>query len=490
VSALLIVPAAAFVAAQAVLLFFTTHRAWTLARLARRRRGTPSQVGTASDPKLPPLTVQLPVYNERRVVERLIARVGALEWPRDRFEVQVLDDSTDDTRERVDRAVATLRARGIDAHVLRRGHRRGFKAGALAAGLARARGEWIAIFDADFVPEPDFLLRLAPHFHDPRVGMVQARWGHLNRDASMLTAAQALMLDAHFRVDQEVRMACGLFFSFNGTAGIWRRACIREAGGWSHDTLTEDLDLSYRAQLADWRFVYDGSVEVKAEVPSEMDAFRAQQRRWTKGSIQTARKILPRIWSLPLTTSRRLEATTHLLGNAGYLLLLVLAVLLGPLLLALPPAPRLWAIAAEAITVTLGLLPVVAFLVAGQRGLGRSPARVARDVVAALVLGAGLAFGNGRAALEGLDARPGEWERTPKIGSGAEGAIGARYRPATRGGGVELAMAGYFLLLVGGAVLERRFQSLPFLLLLAAGSAWVGGRSRTAEIEGHATPAA
>ena len=479
----LVLVVAVFVAAQAGLLLLTGHRAWTLARWFRLgRRGDEAAVGEtppATPESLPPITVQLPVYNERRVVERLIAAAGRLDYPRDRFEIQVLDDSTDDTRERVDRAVARLRAAGVDVRVLRRGHRRGFKAGALAAGLAESRGDWVAIFDADFVPEPDFLRRLATHFADPSVGMVQARWGHLNRDASPLTATQALMLDAHFRVDQRVRCEGGLFFSFNGTAGAWRRTCIEDSGGWSHDTLTEDLDLSYRAQLRGWRFVYDGTIEARAELPPEMQAFQAQQRRWTKGSIQTARKILPQIWCRPLPLAQRLEATAHLLGNAGYLFLLVIATLIGPLLFLLPVAPRRWAIAAESITLAFGLVPVLADLAAGQRGLGRPLPRVARDLLATLVLGAGLAFGNGRAALQGLGGRPGEWERTPKVGSGAEAAIGARYRADGRGGAVERGLAAYFVLLFAAAAAEHRFQSLPFLALLVGGFAWVGLPPRT-----------
>jgi cellulose synthase/poly-beta-1,6-N-acetylglucosamine synthase-like glycosyltransferase len=235
------------------------------------------------------VTVQLPVYNERAVVERIVDAASALDWPRDRLEIQVLDDSTDDTRTLAARAVARARARGVHVVHRVRDTRAGFKAGALAAGLAEAKGDLVAVFDADFVPPPDFLRGATPPFGDPEVGMVQACWTHLNRDRSPLTAAQAVLLDAHFRLEHRTRADAGLFFNFNGTAGVWRRSCIADAGGWSSDTLTEDLDLSYRAQRRGWRFVFLEDLEVPAELPAHFEALQAQQHRWAKGSIQTAR---------------------------------------------------------------------------------------------------------------------------------------------------------------------------------------------------------
>jgi len=478
-SALLVVAAALFVLCQLALLALASHRAVQLWRVAR---GGPGARTTTPPTEWPRVTVQLPVFNERRVVERLIAAAGDLDYPRDRLEIQVLDDSTDDTRERVDRAVARLRERGLEVRVLRRGDRHGYKAGALAAGLAAARGEWIAVFDADFVPARDFLRRLVPHAADPAVGLVQARWGHLNRDHSLLTAAQAVMLDAHFRIEQRSRMAAGLFFSFNGTAGLWRRACIEDAGGWSHDTLTEDLDLSYRAQLRGWRFVYDDGVEAPAELPADIDAFLVQQRRWAKGSIQTARKILPLVWRAPLAARQRFEAAAHLLGNGAHALLLLLSLLLVPLLFASPAFDGRLALAVQAVTLACGLAPVTLFLVAGQRASGRGGLRVARDVGAALVLGAGLALANGRAVLEGLGPNPGAWERTPKTGNPAAG--GAHYAAATRSGRGEGMLALFFAAVLAGVLVAGRFQSAPFLALLVAGFGSVALAARRARPQG------
>ncbi len=467
--------AALFVSFQLALLALAIHRG---VLLLRARRAPPLAPPAPPAGPLPRVTVQLPVFNERRVVERLIEAAGRLEYPRDRLEIQVLDDSTDDTRDRADAAVARLRARGVEARVLRRSGRHGFKAGALAAGLARARGEWVAVFDADFVPPPDFLARLVPHGADPRVGMIQARWGHLNRDHSALTRAQAVLLDAHFRIEHRARMGSGLFFNFNGTAGLWRKACIEDAGGWSHDTLTEDLDLSYRAQLRGWRFVYDDSVEAPAELPAGRDAFLTQQRRWAKGSIQTARKLLPRLWREPLPWRQKLEATAHLLGNAAYALLLALSLLLVPVLFQAPALPLPLLLPLEAVTLLAGMLPVTWFLAAGQRGTGRPLRDRARDVVAALALGAGLGLANGRAVIEGLGPQPGEWHRTPKAGSGPERLLGPAYAAARRSGGGEAALAVFFAAALAGALATGHWRSAPFLLMLSSGYAFVAGDSR------------
>src|SRR5205085_2618603 len=242
---------------------------------------------------LPPVTVQLPIYNEMYVADRLIDAVCRLDYPRELLEIQVLDDSTDETREIAELAVRRHAAQGIDIKYIHREDRTGYKAGALEAGLKTARGEFVGIFDADFIPTSDFLTELMPHFRNPQVGMVQARWGHINQDYSLLTKIQAILLDGHFILEHGGRHRGGRFFNFNGTAGVWRRQAIDEAGGWEHDTLTEDLDLSYRAQLRGWQFVFVPGVIAPAEVPVEMNAFKSQQHRWAKGSIQTCRKLLP-----------------------------------------------------------------------------------------------------------------------------------------------------------------------------------------------------
>lgn len=369
----------------------------------------------------PTVTVQLPVYNERLVVERLIVATGRIDYPRDRLVVQVLDDSTDDTTAVVAAAVAGLRDQGVDAVHLRRGHRTGFKAGALAAGLAASPSELIAVFDADFIPTPDFLRGAIPWFADPGVGMVQGRWGHLNASESWLTVAQSILLDGHFAVEHAARHRSGRWFNFNGTAGIWRRAAIESAGGWHHDTLTEDLDLSYRAQLAGWRFVYDHDLVVPAELPDTMAAFKAQQRRWATGSVQTARKLLGRIWRSPAPMGTRLEATAHLVGNAAYPLIVVLC--LGLPLAALAPRADAWWVGLALIVA--GTLPVVAFYAAAILATDRSRTRLAAIPVA-LALGAGMSVNQTGAVLAGFRGAVGTFVRTPKRGSAATAAYGVR----------------------------------------------------------------
>jgi len=276
-----------------ILAVYGWHR-YYLVYLYMRNRDKEPKAQPPLDP-LPVVTIQLPLYNEMYVADRLIASVGAIEYPRQLLEIQVLDDSSDETRSIAELAVRRLAAQGVDIKYYHRVDRVGYKAGALEAGLKVARGEFIAIFDADFIPTADFLTQLMPHFTDAKVGMVQARWGHINQDYSLLTKIQAILLDGHFILEHGGRNRGGRFFNFNVTAGIWRREAIYDAGGWQHDTLTEDLDLSYRAQLQGWGIVYLPDLVCPAELPVVISGFKSQQRRWAKGSIQTARKLLPRV---------------------------------------------------------------------------------------------------------------------------------------------------------------------------------------------------
>ncbi len=279
---------------------------------------------------LPVVTVQLPIFNEVHVIERLLKAISELDYPQDKLEIQVLDDSNDETRALTERTVAKLRGNGFDAVVLHRENRVGFKAGALDYGFKKAKGDFFFILDADFVPPRNILRESIDYFADPRVGMIQTRWGHINRSFSWLTRAQAILLDGHLVLEQTARSRTGRFFNFNGTAGLWRKRCIGESGGWQHDTLTEDLDLSYRAQLRGWKFVFLADIVTPAELPVDMDGFKSQQHRWTKGSIQTCKKVLPRIWRSNLPFFIKVEATAHLTANFAYLLLVCLCVLLHP----------------------------------------------------------------------------------------------------------------------------------------------------------------
>src|SRR5687767_6716527 len=310
-----------------ILAVYGWHRYYLVYLYMKNRDRVPVPAGVDT---LPLVTVQLPIYNEMYVADRLIDAVCELDYPPELLEIQVLDDSTDETRIVAERAVQRHAARGIDISYIHRTDRTGYKAGALEAGMRVAKGEFIAIFDADFMPTTDFLRRSVPFFADPGIGMVQARWGHINQNYSLLTQIQAILLDGHFVLEHGARNRSGFFFNFNGTAGIWRRTAIADAGGWQHDTLTEDLDLSYRAQLRGWRFVFLQDLVAPAEVPVEMNAFKSQQHRWAKGSIQTCRKVLPRILRSNLPFGVKAEAFFHLTANFNYLLMCVLSVLMAP----------------------------------------------------------------------------------------------------------------------------------------------------------------
>ena len=446
---------------------------------ARRRSRAPRAPPPPAD--LPVVTVQLPVYNEENVVVRLLEAVARLDWPRERLEVQLLDDSTDATSEVAAAAVARLRDGGLDVTHVRRGDRRGYKAGALRHGLTSSRGSLVAIFDADFVPPPDFLKRAVGWFADPRVAAVQGRWTHLNRDWSRLTRAQALAIDGHFGVEQSARCWAGWLMNFNGTAGIWRRDAIEDVGGWSDDTLTEDLDLSYRAQLRGWRLVYDPDLVCPSELPTDLAAFKAQQRRWATGTIQTARKLLPAVWRAPLTLAAKIQATLHVTHYVVHPLIAATALLAAPcvLLPGVASSPhQLWTLLLPFALAMSG--PTLLYLYA-QRALGQSASVPWRDLALLTLVGIGIAVSNGRAVLAGLRGpRGGAFERTPKLG-----VVHAGDRPvrAYRSGAdglvrVEAGLALYALATGVALVWFGVWVVAPFMLLDAAGLGYVAARSR------------
>jgi len=448
--------------ALAPLALIAFHRAWLLARFRPALRGDFRAKGD-----LPAITVQLPLYNERAVAARAIAALASLDYPRERLAIQVLDDSNDATREIVDREAERWRANGTGIEVVRRPTRAGFKAGALANGLRTVATPLVAVFDADFVPAPDFLRELVGAFDDERVGMVQARWEHLDRDASMLVRAQAALLDGHFVITHKVRRDEGRYTHFNGTAGIWRRAAIDGAGGWQSDTLTEDLDLSYRAQLKGWRFEYALHVVAPAEVPATLDAFGAQQRRWARGTVQSARKLLPPLWRSRLPWGTRIESSVHLLTHLAHPAVLALA-LLAPFA-ARFAGPRLEPLVVA--TVPLGVAALWLFYERAQAAIGRSFAQRAVDSTAALLLGIGMSFSLSLATLRGLFGSVGEFERTPK--SGRDGRVSYAVR-APRLRGIELLLAAHA---AWGAAIALE-SDLPacaaFLSLFTLAFGWVG----------------
>jgi cellulose synthase/poly-beta-1,6-N-acetylglucosamine synthase-like glycosyltransferase len=425
--------------------------------------------------ELPQVTVQLPIYNERYVIQRLIETVVRLDYPKDRLEIQVLDDSTDETTAIATSLIHRYRQAGFDFTLLHRVKRTGYKAGALKEGLERARGEFIAIFDADFMPEPDFLTKTLPFFQDPAIAMVQARWGHINRDYSLLTGAQSFGIDGHFWVEQAARCWSGLFMNFNGTAGIWRRKAIDDAGGWQADTLTEDLDLSYRAQLKGWRMKFLPQVVCPAEVPVQMAAVKSQQHRWAKGSIQTAIKLIPPILRAEIPLFTKYQAVFHLSNYVVHPLMLIVA-LSSPLLLwsegFFSLREHLFAAAALFSVATFG--PSSMYLYA-QCHLYPDWKQRLRYFPALLIFGTGIALNNTKAILEAIFNVDGAFIRTPKfrIEKRSDTWVGKRYRsPIPWLSLLEALLALYSVYGVSLFIRRGRFVD-PFLLLYTIGFASV-----------------
>ena len=450
-----------------------------IALFARRQRAARKRLAAAagSVPALsgdgaPVVTTQIPVYNEVNVAERVIRAACRMSYPAGRHEVQVLDDSSDETREVVDRIVSECRAEGGDVKVIRRNRRTGFKAGALAKGLACARGELLAVFDADFVPPENYLQKSVVHFlADDRVGLVQARWGHLNRSRSLLTRAQSIGIDGHFMVEQAARNWNGLYMNFNGTAGMWRRPAIEEAGGWQWDTLTEDMDLSYRMQLAGWKAVFLPDLVVPAEIPEDVDAFKSQQFRWAKGSIQTAKKLLPKLVAAPLPAFVKIQAFFHMTHYMVHPLMVCLALLALPVLLTvrLPlPAAVFSTIAAMLV---LSLAAPSALYLTGQRAAYPDWRRRLLWLPALVAVGVGIALSNTRAVAEALAGIESPFVRTPKRGERVIKKYRLRFSPMAGG---EVLLGLYCAASFGVYLAAGKYLVGPFLGLYAAGFLFVG----------------
>lgn len=464
--------------AMGLLAVFGIHRLWILLLYQRVRHAPLAELPVRSAAmEWPTVTVQLPLYNEKYVVERLIESVCALDYPCDRLEIQILDDSTDETSHLIERKVKDIHDKGIDVVHLKRSDRKGYKAGALAYGLEKAKGDFVAIFDADFVPPKDFLKKTIPYFRDVRLGMIQSRWGHLNEPDSLLTGLQAMFLDAHFLLEHTVRNRTGSFFNFNGTAGVWRRSAIESAGGWQSDTLTEDLDISYRAQLAGWRFLYLPDLVCPAELPSDMHAFKTQQHRWTAGAVQTARKILSAVWKSRFPLRVKTEATFHLSGSLCYVLIGMVS-LLWPLGLFLEasgegaawrPAGRwvLWG--------TLGATFV--YYAVSTRILHPDWVSRASRFPLLVAFGAGMCWTHIRAVYDGLSNRIMEFRRTAKYAPGSQDDFQKRSSYRSHGAtllGMEWVVSLYFLAGVVTAWRIGAWHTLPFLAIFLFGNLYVG----------------
>lgn len=444
-----------------------------LLRLLRLRRGREEAASlmqtyreTVGEDGLPGVVTQVPVYNESTVAERILRAVAGMSYPAGRHRIQVLDDSTDDTSAIIDRVAAELREQGARIDVVRREQRTGYKAGALADGLTRCDEPFIAIFDADFLPPADYLMRTVPLLAaDPGIGLVQARWGHLNREASMLTEANAMVLDGHFTVDQPARAFNGLFMNFNGTAGVWRRQAIEAAGGWQADTLTEDLDLSYRAQLAGWRLFYLADLVVPAEIPENMNALKAQQFRWAKGSIQTARKVLPAVFRSGASPLAKIQAFYQMTGYAVHPLMLMVALMSLPYSMfvthysytLLQPVPTLFLLASMAPYLIYGM-PQVFLYRQGWRKLAYLPV--------VTLFGIGIAVSNTRAVWEALRGKASAFVRTPKAGAARQKVYAGGVSRATA---VELLAAVYCGLAADYYLDVHKFGAVPYMVLCALG---------------------
>lgn len=473
-----------YLATLAMLCTYGLHRyylTWVYYRTRLRAR-RPGRRFT----ELPAVTVQLPMFNERHVAERIIEAACRLEYPREKLQIQVLDDSTDESAAIAQRAAERKAAEGFNVQYIHRTDRTGFKAGALEHGLASASGELVAVFDADFIPPPGFLKRTVHHFTDPKVGMVQGCWDHLNRDLSVLTRCQAVFLDSHFLIEHPARNRSGRFMNFNGTAGIWRRETIHDAGGWQHDTLTEDVDLSYRAQMAGWDFVYLPRLQCPAELPPEIHAYKSQQHRWTKGGMQCALKLLPKLFRSSAPLRVKVEGLFHLTSPLAYVCMVVLMVLFFPAFFVnvAPLDPH----SLEGVVWGVGLfmltsLSAATFFVASQQSRKRSVRRAIGEVPMLMALGLGMAVSNSRAVFEALLGHDSPFVRTPKYDArgadpGWQQRAGLVRLPAKRIVVlVELAMAVYLSGCTVAAVAAREpnaLISVPFLLIFATGYWYVG----------------
>jgi len=466
-----------YFAVLGILCLYGLHRYVMVYLFYRHARRAP-KIEKTFEP-LPPVTIQLPIYNELYVAERLIDAACGIDYPRDRFQVQVLDDSTDETCEVARRKVEEWRARGVDIQYIHRTDRAGYKAGALDHGLKTATGEYVAIFDADFVPQPDFLHKTVHYFTDDKVGCVQTRWGHINREYSILTRLQSIFLDGHFMMEHAARNRSGRFFNFSGTAGMWRRKAIDEAGGWQHDTLTEDLDLSFRAQLKTWKFVFLPEVETPAELPVEMNGFKSQQHRWVKGSMQTSKKLLADVVRAKIPLHVKAEGVVHLLGNTAYVLTLFLALLAFPVAYFRPRLDMRTSVTLDLVVFGLATLSVCVFYLTSQGELHgfKGVLRTLFYTPMLLCMGIGMCIANTRAVLEGLLTRGGEFVRTPKyaIHQNRDTFVGKKYKVSLKKllPFLELVIGLGFGWVIWQSYRNEMYGAIPFQMLFLVGFTYV-----------------
>jgi cellulose synthase/poly-beta-1,6-N-acetylglucosamine synthase-like glycosyltransferase len=429
----------------------------------------------------PNVTVQLPIYNERYVIERLVEAVSQFDYPREHLEIQVLDDSTDQTQQVARDCVERYRALGVPICYIHRDNREGYKAGALQEGLESASGEFVAIFDADFIPPADFLRRTVPYFADEKLAMVQTRWSYINRNYSALTEVEAILLDGHFVIEHCSRYRSGLFFNFNGTAGVWRRCAVDDSGGWQHDTLTEDTDLSYRAQLRGWHFLYLPDIECPSELPVEMNAFKSQQARWAKGLMQTAKKILPRVLRSNAPAAVKAEAFFHLTANISYPLMVIMSIILLPAMIVRFYQGWFQVLAIDLPLFLASTCSISSFYLAAERALyPKTWTRTFLYLPFVMAVGIGLSVRNAWGVLEAIFNVKSEFVRTPKyrVEAGGNGSADWAKKTYRKSAGLlpfaEVALGVYFLLAVIYALQNENYATVPFLLLFVWGYLYTG----------------
>ncbi len=476
-----------------ILSIYGAYRVKQVVEFWRYSKFPPKPKREFAEEELPHVTVQLPLFNEMYVVERLVKAVIEIDYPRDRLEIQVLDDSTDETVNIARSVVEKYAQAGFDIRYLHRDDRAGFKAGALEYGMKTAKGDLIAIFDADFVPKPDFLRKLIHYFTDPIVGCSQMRWAHINGSYNLLTRLQTIMLDGHFVIEQTTRNRSGNFFNFNGTAGIWRREAIEMSGGWQHDTLTEDTDLSFRAQLMGWRFIYLLDEEAPAEIPVDINAFKAQQRRWAKGVLQVWFKLYRRIWGAPLPLRVKLEMFFRLTGNISYPLMIVASFMQFPLLLVRYNQGLYQLMILDVPLLFFSTVSVVLFYGSAVWYLDKKRGSRLLHLPLVMGLGIGLAFSNARAVFEALAGVKSDFVRTPKYRVEQMKDESWKRKKYKRKHGwlplLELSFALYFVLAIGYAVRMHMWGPIAFLLLFCFGYGYMGTMSLLQTVGGRRSAA-
>jgi cellulose synthase/poly-beta-1,6-N-acetylglucosamine synthase-like glycosyltransferase len=466
-----------YFAVMILLAIYGVHR-YTLCYLYFKYRKNASGAPPRLFDELPRVTVQLPIFNEQFVIDRLIEAICAMEYPKDRLEIQVLDDSTDETQQVAAAIVARYAALGHPIQYIHRTNRHGYKAGALDAGLNFAKGEFVAIFDADFVPPTDWLMQVIHHFAEPEIGMVQTRWTHLNRNYSILTQIEAILLDGHFVIEHGARFRTGDFFNFNGTAGMWRIQAIRDGGGWQHDTLTEDTDLSYRSQLAGWKFKYLPHVECPSELPIEMTAFKTQQARWAKGLIQTSIKVLPKIFHSDVPRRIKIEAVYHLTANLSYPLMVLMSAALLPAMICRFYQGWFQMLLIDVPLFTASTFSIAVFYVLSERELfPKTWWKTILYLPFLMALGIGLTVTNTKAVMEALFGIKSAFVRTPKyrVALKGEKSQASKYRKRlVLTPWIELLLGAYFFLAILYTFSNHNYFTAPFLILFVIGYWYTG----------------